>query len=161
MTRQTIDPKRSATMRAVKSEDTAPEMMVRRYVHSLGYRFRLHRKDLPGKPDLIFPRLNSAIFVHGCFWHGHDCPRGARLPKENAEYWHRKIGRNAERDKKTLRLLRSLGWNVLVIWECELRKDEGTSERKIKRFLAGASRSDVAPLGVSNPAVKAKQLGSV
>lgn len=85
-------------MRAVKSKDTKPERIVRRLVHSLGYRFRLHRKDLPGVPDLVFPRLHKVIYVHGCFWHGHDCKRGARPPKENAECWREKIARNRKRD---------------------------------------------------------------
>jgi DNA mismatch endonuclease (patch repair protein) len=132
-------------MRAVKSKDTAPEMKVRRYVHSLGYRFRLHCKDLPGKPDLVLPRLTSAIFGHGCFWHGHDCPRGARLPKENAEYWSRKIGRNATRDKSNLHLLGSMGWKVLVVWECELTTRAEGNERKIARFLSSAAPSNATP----------------
>ena len=111
---------RSRTMRAVKSRDTAPELTVRSLAHRMGYRFRLHRKDLPGNPDLVFPKLHKVIFVDGCFWHGHDCVRGARVPKENREYWLNKIGRNRERDQATRMELTSLGWKVRVLWECEL-----------------------------------------
>ncbi|HVZ92464.1 MAG TPA: DNA mismatch endonuclease Vsr [Rhizomicrobium sp.] len=126
-------PHRSAVMRAVKAKDTGPEMIVRRLVHGLGYRFRLHRADLPGKPDLVFPGRRAAIFVHGCFWHGHDCARGARTPKENRAYWTRKIARNAERDVAAVKDLRSLGWRTLTLWECELKKP-GLAGR-VGRFL--------------------------
>ena len=108
-------------MRAVKSRDTKPEMTVRRAAHALGYRFRLHRKDLPGSPDLVFPRLKTAVFVHGCFWHGHDCPRGARVPKANADYWRAKIARNVARDARVRGELDALGWKTLTLWECELK----------------------------------------
>lgn len=128
---------RSRTMRAVKSRDTAPEMIVRRMVHAMGKRYRLHRADLPGKPDLTFPRLKKIIFVHGCFWHGHDCKRGARLPKENADYWANKINRNKERDAKTQASLQIMGWDVLIIWECQLKDRTALSER-IKAFLIPA-----------------------
>jgi DNA mismatch endonuclease (patch repair protein) len=113
---------RSAVMRAVKSRDTAPEMKVRRAAHALGLRFRLHRADLPGKPDLVFPAKRTAVFVHGCFWHGHTCPRGARLPKTNRNYWQAKISRNMARDKASLTALKKLGWKVRIIWECETRE---------------------------------------
>src|SRR5215467_11698981 len=89
---------RSRIMRAVKSRDTKPELIIRSLAHRMGYRFRLYRKDLPGCPDLVFPRLRKVVFVHGCFWHGHDCGRGARIPKANAEYWRSKIARNSARD---------------------------------------------------------------
>lgn len=121
-------------MRAVKSRDTTPELLVRRMVHALGKRFRLHRADLPGKPDLTFPGLRKCILVHGCFWHGHDCKRGARPPKDNAEYWERKIGRNRERDGRTLEALRALGWDALVVWECET-KDKDALRERLKTFL--------------------------
>jgi len=127
---------RSAVMRAVKSRDTKPEMIVRRAAHALGYRFRLHRKDLPGSPDLVFPSRKKAIFVHGCFWHGHDCTRGARMPKANAEYWTTKIGRNVTRDARVRGELASLDWETLTIWECEL-KDGGIEER-LRGFLASS-----------------------
>jgi DNA mismatch endonuclease (patch repair protein) len=108
-------------MRAVKSKDTAPEMIVRRIVYGLGYRYRLHRRDLPGNPDLAFPGLHKIVLVNGCFWHGHDCIRGARQPKANADYWQAKIHRNVERDARNLKALQVLGFQVLTIWECETK----------------------------------------
>lgn len=135
----TTDPARSAIMRAVKSKDTAPEIQVRRFVHRLGYRFRLHCKNLPGTPDLVLPRLKCAIFVHGCFWHRHGCPRGARVPKTNTRYWRSKIERNVSRDASTRLQLRSLGWRLLVIWECELRSNLDSTQRKIAAFLERAA----------------------
>jgi DNA mismatch endonuclease (patch repair protein) len=125
---------RSRIMRAVKGVDTAPEMTVRRIVHAMGFRFRLHRKDLPGKPDLVFPRLHKVVFVHGCFWHGHDCARGARPPKANAEYWRLKIARNLARDAAHLAALRESGWRTAVIWECELKNIDRV-EGRLARFL--------------------------
>ena len=125
---------RRRTMQAVKSKDTAPELTVRRLAHGMGYRFRLHRKDLPGKPDLVFPRLHRALFVHGCFWHGHDCARGARVPVRNRVYWTKKVARNQERDKTAQASLRTLGWRVLVLWECEL-KDSRRVGSRVKNFL--------------------------
>jgi DNA mismatch endonuclease (patch repair protein) len=126
---------RSRIMRAIKSGDTAPELVVRSLAHRMGYRFRLHRKDLPGKPDLVFPRLRKAIFVHGCFWHGHDCARGARVPKNNREYWTKKIEKNQERDSIARTALARLGWKVAVFWECEL-KNESLAGARIRKFLA-------------------------
>ena len=111
--------KRSWIMSRVRGKDTSPEIKVRSLTHRLGYRFRLHRKDLPGKPDLVFPSRKKVIFVHGCFWHGHDCPRGKRTPKANTGYWTEKIRKNGERDVKNQAELQSLRWQVLVIWECE------------------------------------------
>jgi DNA mismatch endonuclease, patch repair protein len=125
---------RSRIMRAVKGHDTGPEMVVRRLAHGMGYRFRLHRTDLPGKPDLVFPRLHKVVFVHGCFWHGHDCARGARIPIHNRDYWTSKIARNKERDKNVPLALRTLGWKSLQIWECELR-DILSLKQRLKRFL--------------------------
>ncbi|MGD0820867.1 MAG: very short patch repair endonuclease [Desulfomonilia bacterium] len=113
--------KRSWVMSRIRGKGTSPEMKVRSLTHRLGYRFRLHRKDLPGKPDLVFPSRKKVIFVNGCFWHGHDCPRGKRTPKANAGYWIDKIRKNIERDAKNQAELQSLGWNVLVVWECELK----------------------------------------
>ena len=115
---------RRHTMQAVKSKDTGPEMSVRRLLHAQGYRYRLHRKDLPGCPDLVFSSRKKVIFVHGCFWHGHHCVRGNRVPVHNREYWVEKIGRNKIRDQKAARLLRQLGWKRMVIWECDLRDPE-------------------------------------
>ena len=121
-------------MRAVKSKDTKPEILVRKLLHNLGYRFRLHCKDLPGVPDLVFPGRRKVLFVHGCFWHGHDCKRGARTPKENADYWRQKIARNLDRDAKHLQKLADLGWEVLTVWECELKELPALSDR-IRHFL--------------------------
>ena len=126
--------KRSWIMRQVQSENTKPELLVRSLAHRLGYRFRLHRRELPGAPDLVFPSRRKVIFVHGCFWHGHPCRRGARLPKTNAEYWHNKITRNKERDKRHQRRLRQLGWSALVLWECQLRDQQKLSAR-LSHFL--------------------------
>ena len=118
---------RSGIMRAVKSTDTGPEIIVRSMVHKLGFRFRLHRNDLPGKPDLVFPRLRKVIFVNGCFWHGHGCVRGNRVPVHNREYWVSKIERNRQRDRKVATQLRKLGWGRKVVWECSLKKPENVS----------------------------------
>lgn len=128
------DKRRSEIMRAVKSENTSPELLVRRLVHSLGFRFRLHRRDLPGTPDLVFPRLRKVIFVHGCFWHGHACARGARVPKTNRAYWVAKVARNAARDTRVRAALNKTGWRTLVLWECGL-KDRAALAAKLRRFL--------------------------
>jgi len=133
---------RSRIMRAVKATNTAPEMAVRRIAHGLGYRFRLHRQDLPGKPDLVFPRLRKIIFVHGCFWHGHDCARGARPPKANAEYWSAKIARNMARDLAHAAALKKGGWRSAVVWECEL-KDLAKVTKRIARFLDHAAKAEI------------------
>lgn len=125
---------RSRIMRAVKAADTGPEMAVRRMVHRMGYRFRLHRRDLPGTPDLVFPRLRKVIFVHGCFWHGHDCARGARAPRTNAEYWRGKIARNRARDALHAVALKAQGWRSAVVWECELNNPPAVKKR-LGRFL--------------------------
>ncbi|MGE0740607.1 MAG: very short patch repair endonuclease [Hyphomonadaceae bacterium] len=132
-----FDPaKRSAVMRAVKGRDTAPERAVRAAVRALGYarRYRLNGAHLPGKPDLVFTSMRKAVFVHGCFWHGHDCKRGARQPKDNAAYWRAKIGRNVTRDRASVEALKACGWSSLVVWECELR-DASALSRKLERFL--------------------------
>jgi len=125
--------KRSAVMRAVKSRDTAPELVVRSAAHALGLRFRLRRDDLPGKPDLVFPSRRIALFVHGCFWHGHDCPRGARMPQTNRAYWQAKIGRNMARDTASAAALKELGWTPRTLWECETR-DPVKLSRRIQRL---------------------------
>lgn len=107
-------------MALVRSHNTKPEIAVRKALHAGGYRFRLHRNDLPGKPDLVLPKYNIAIFVHGCFWHGHHCKRGNRIPSTNREYWLSKIGRNVARDRESIANLQRLGWETRVLWECEL-----------------------------------------
>jgi DNA mismatch endonuclease (patch repair protein) len=127
---------RSRVMRAVKSGDTTPELIVRRLIHALGYRFRLHRRDLPGQPDLVFPRLGKAIQVHGCFWHRHACDAGQSTPATRLDYWNAKFARNVERDRRNLRALRRLGWSVLVVWECQTRTSKREAlEGRIARFL--------------------------
>lgn len=128
------DAQRRKTMRAVKAKNTGPEMLVRRIAHGLGRRFRLHRNDLAGKPDLVFARDRRAIFVHGCFWHGHDCKRGARTPKTNRAYWQAKIARNVARDADALAALADRGWRTLVVWECETR-DGAALEARLAAFL--------------------------
>ena len=125
---------RSRIMRAVKGSDTAPELTVRRLAHGMGYRFRLHRSDLPGKPDIVFPGRRKIIFVHGCFWHGHSCRRGNRIPKGNRDYWLRKIARNRERDRMASAALTTLGWQVAEFWECEI-KDPNSVVSHLRRFL--------------------------
>jgi DNA mismatch endonuclease (patch repair protein) len=121
-------------MRSVKSTDTKPEMAVRRLAHHLGYRFRLHRKSLPGTPDLVFPRLRKVVLVHGCFWHGHNCARGDRTPKNNRDYWVAKIARNRERDQRNRALLRAQGWQVFDAWECHVRG--ANFKDNLRAFLA-------------------------
>jgi DNA mismatch endonuclease (patch repair protein) len=121
--------KRSAVMRQVKGRDTTPEMTVRRALTRLGLRYRLHRKDLPGAPDIVLPGRRLALFVHGCFWHGHDCARGARVPKQNRDYWTAKIARTRARDERTRAALEALGWTPLVLWECELKDADALMDR--------------------------------
>jgi DNA mismatch endonuclease (patch repair protein) len=123
-------------MKAIKSKNTKPEMVVRRLVHKLGYRYRLHRPDLPGKPDLVFALKKKVIFVHGCFWHAHSATRctNGRRPKTNAEYWTRKLNRTVERDLSNISSLKRRGWKVLVIWECKLTKEAQLAER-LRGFL--------------------------
>ena len=120
---------RSAVMRAVKSRDTGPERAVRAMLRTIAPGYRLNRANLPGKPDIAYGRLRLAIFVHGCFWHGHDCPRGARMPKANAEYWRAKISRNRVRDEKTLVALAAMGWRAMVVYECELKAPQALAAR--------------------------------
>ena len=126
--------RRSENMRRIKSKNTKPEMLVRRMAHQMGYRFRLHRKDLPGKPDLVFPSRKKAIFVHGCFWHLHRGCNEGRIPSSRVAYWEPKLLRNVARDATRRRELRKLGWRSLVVWECQLTDSELLSKR-IKSFL--------------------------
>ncbi|RAK57136.1 very short patch repair endonuclease [Phenylobacterium deserti] len=129
--------KRSAVMRRVKGRDTTPEMQVRRALTRLGARYRLHRKDLPGSPDVVLPGRRLALFVHGCFWHGHDCARGSRVPKTNREYWTAKVGRNKARDAQAYEALAAQGWRVETLWECDL-KDAAALEARLRILLAEA-----------------------
>jgi len=120
-------------MQSVGTKDTGPELIVRRKLYALGYRFRLHRKDLPGKPDIVLPGRKKIIFVHGCFWHGHACRKG-QLPKSKLEYWGPKISANVARDRQRLAELKVLGWSTLVLWQCEIAQPD-LLERKLIRFL--------------------------
>lgn len=124
---------RSKIMTCIRGKDTKPELTVRRLLHRAGFRFRLHRKDLPGCPDIILPKYGSVIFVHGCFWHGHSC-RDGKHPKSNQAYWLPKLKRNKERSKRNNKELRRNGWSVIVIWECET-KDEIMLANKLRNFL--------------------------
>lgn len=124
---------RSENMRAVRGKNTGPEVFVRSLLHRLGYRFRLHRKDLPGTPDIVFPARRSVIFVHGCFWHGHNCSRGTP-PSSNVDFWRRKIAGNRERDGRTQKQLRKDGWKVLTVWACQT-KNPRRLEKRVSRFL--------------------------
>ncbi|GGC12552.1 very short patch repair endonuclease [Novosphingobium endophyticum] len=128
---------RSAHMRLIRKVNTKPELVVRRVAHRLGYRFRLHRRDLPGTPDLVFPRLRKTILVHGCFWHQHPGCRLARLPKSRPEYWLPKLRRNKERDAAALEALENLGWQVLVLWECDVASEDAVAD-VVQSFLREA-----------------------
>jgi DNA mismatch endonuclease, patch repair protein len=125
--------RRSENMRRIKSRGTKPELAVRRLVHCLGYRYRLHRKDLPGKPDLVFGPRRKVVFVHGCFWHCHGDPAclDGRAPRSNEDYWLPKLARNKVRDGASLAALEAAGWRVLVIWECEVRNVEALKARLV------------------------------
>lgn len=126
---------RSRIMRSIRKTDTRPELVVRRLAHALGFRFRLHRRDLPGSPDIVFPRLRKVIFVHGCFWHQHrDCRLGKGPPQVRQDYWLPKLKRNQERDQESLAHLSRLGWSVLTVWECET-DDQVTLNSRLKSFL--------------------------
>lgn len=114
---------RSRCMAAVKSSDTKPEMLVRRYLHNMGLRYSLHNKKLPGSPDIVMRRFKTVIFVHGCFWHGHESCKYYRLPKSNTEFWQDKVNKNRARDERDIEALHKLGWNVIVVWECELKTE--------------------------------------
>jgi DNA mismatch endonuclease (patch repair protein) len=132
---------RSKRMSLVRAKDTKPELRVRSLVHSLGYRYRLHVRDLPGCPDLVFPRRRKVILVHGCFWHQHDCPMGNRMPKTRVRFWQRKLEGNVKRDAEIKRQLRNDGWKILVVWECQAvpsRMQPLTT--RIDWFLARGSR---------------------
>ena len=131
--------KRSSVMRQVKGKGTAPEVKVRRLLTAMGLRYRLHRRDLPGAPDIVMAGRKLAIFVHGCFWHGHDCARGARVPKQNRDYWTAKVGRNRARDEANQARLAAMGWTAMVVWECELKDEAAVTAR------LGAATKPVAP----------------
>lgn len=147
MTDMFTQTKRSAVMRAIKSKDTKPEMIFRRLVHGLGFRYRLHKSNLPGKPDLVFAKRGKIIFVHGCFWHGHAACKGGHLPKSNVADWSTKIEKNRMRDKKAMGQLRSRDWGIMTVWECQTERLEALM-RRIVRFLG---REQGAPISIRMP----------
>ena len=126
---------RSRIMSKIKSKDTKPEILVRRLLHGLGYRYRLHRTDLPGRPDLVFPSRRKIVFVNGCFWHNHRRCVKSHIPADNREYWLSKLIRTRERDERNLSLLKQEGWDVTIVWECQMKDMEGVAEQLID-FLA-------------------------
>lgn len=126
--------KRSLIMRKVKGRDTVPELKVRSMLHRMGYRFRLNKSKLPGRPDIVLPKWNTVIFVHGCFWHRHNCKNGIRIPASRQDYWIPKLRGNQERDKKNILQLKEMGWKILVIWECEI-KHENRLLQKISTYF--------------------------
>lgn len=137
-------------MAKVKSEDTKPEMKVRKLLHGMGYRFRLHRQDLPGKPDIVLPKYKTVVFVNGCFWHGCPTCRHAHVrPRQNADYWNRKLDRNMERDREHYEKLRELGWRVIVVWECET-KDKNIPRLR-ERLQSELPRSPGTSNGANQP----------
>lgn len=133
--------KRSWVMSKVKGHDTKPEKTVRSLLHSMGYRFRLQRKDLPGTPDIVLPKYKTVIFVHGCYWHRHNCPNGQRTPKSRLDFWLPKLEKNRERDIKNQALLHEQGWNILIIWECQLR-DIKTLQENIRAFFKNMKKEN-------------------
>ncbi|NNJ14574.1 DNA mismatch endonuclease Vsr [Pseudomonas putida CSV86] len=122
---------RSRMMAGIKGRNTKPEVFVRRFLHANGYRFRLHRRDLPGSPDIVLPKFMTCIFIHGCFWHRHPGCRYATVPKTNADFWEKKFGSNVERDMRNKAALEEAGWSVLIIWECEIKHSLATLERML------------------------------
>ena len=126
---------RSRNMAAIRGKDTKPELIVRRELHADGFRYKLHDRSLPGKPDLVFPKYRAVVFVHGCFWHMHRCRYGRVKPKTNAEFWQEKREGNVARDRRNLKALRADGWQVLVIWECWVREPEKKVVGRLEKFL--------------------------
>ena len=148
----TVPPeKRSEIMSRIRSTNTKPEMVVRKMLHAAGYRYRLHRKDLPGKPDIVLPKYQAVIFVNGCFWHHHEGCRIAATPKSNAEFWLSKLSKNVERDQKNSERLRSDGWRVLVIWECACRQvhNKQTLLKKMLSFI-NTSQPNYGEIGAND-----------
>lgn len=128
--------KRSQVMAKIRSENTKPERILRSTLHRQGYRFRIHKKDLPGKPDIALPKHRTLIFVHGCFWHYHEHCREGRIPSTNSKFWQEKLCKNVEKDKRNVKACEELGWKVLVVWECEVEKKLEDTIRKVKEKLS-------------------------
>ncbi len=131
---------RSYNMSQVKGKNTKPEMLVRKFLHSNGFRYRLHVKDLPGKPDLVLPKYNSVIFVHGCFWHAHEDCEYFKMPKTRTKWWKEKLYGNKKRDKKNVKELKDSGWKVLIVWECELKQDK--QEERLKKLIQKLEKNE-------------------
>ena len=138
-----VEPLRRRIMSAVGQRDTKPEMLVRRLLHTMNYRYRLHRKDLPGRPDIVFGSRRKAIFVHGCFWHRHPGCSKASSPKTRADFWAEKFDRNVERDQQVERRLAEMSWQSLIVWECETRTPD-TLSLKLRAFLDGTAGDRIA-----------------
>lgn len=136
--------RRRANMQAIRSHSTTPEMTVRRVVHGMGFRYRLHAKHLPGKPDLVFGPRKKVIFVHGCFWHQHDACKGARLPASNLDYWKPKMARNRSRDAAVKAALEAAGWEVMTVWECQI-SDTAALAESLRHFLQPESAPALGP----------------
>jgi DNA mismatch endonuclease (patch repair protein) len=128
--------RRSEIMARIRSKDSLPEFIVRRLVHGMGYRYRLHGRSLPGKPDLVFPGRRKVIFVHGCWWHRHSCRQGQSVAKTNTAFWAKKMDENIARDRRAIRALKKIGWTVLVVWECQTRQPEHLKHR-LRKYLEG------------------------
>lgn len=137
----TLTPReRSERMSRIRGKDTKPELLVRRFLHAMGFRFRLHRKDLPGRPDLVLPKYGTVVFVQGCFWHAHHCQKG-RIPASRSQFWREKFDYNKQRDARNVRRLRADGWRVLHLWECELT-NAAARERALQRLARKIRRGD-------------------
>ena len=151
---------RRAVMRANKAKDTKPEIATRRMLHAIGYRFRLHRSDLPGTPDIVFPSRCKAIQVHGCFWHQHEGCRHAIIPVTRRDYWAPKLARNIERDQQNAARLHTLGWHLAVVWECQLKADPGRQVRRLQAFLGPtlwARRQHIPAMSPARPQDTSRQ----
>jgi len=137
MTDHLVKEKRSWNMSLIKSKNTKPELLVRSVLHRLGYRFRIHKKDLPGNPDIVLPKYKTALFVNGCFWHQHKNCKRANIPKTNKDYWLPKLNKNIERDRVIQNKLSDIGWNVIVVWECMLKDQDSLIDFLLKNIGKG------------------------
>lgn len=136
MTDNLTPTQRSQCMSRIKGKDTKPEKTIRSLLHRMGYRFRIHRRDLPGNPDIVLPKYKKVIFVHGCFWHGHEGCNRAKIPGSNKAFWHEKLSKNIERDRQNQKKIKILGWDYLIIWQCEIKKgDLDKLAQKLTCFL--------------------------